>query len=277
MGEIVMEKVLILGASGLVGRALLDEFKDGFDLYGTYSTSFTNLPNHKQFQLEVQQIDKLREITRSIKPDIVISCIRGEFAHQLKFHKELAIELRSSSSRLYFFSTTNVFDGDLSKPHTETDIPISESDYGKFKIDCENMLKEMLGDRAVILRIPAIWSRNSPRWNLIKESIRNNKTIDVYSNLVRSNLLDVQLAKQLRFIIKNKLKGIFHLVTTDMMTEAHFYEEIISTLASEKAILRYSFFQDHADTRYFALISNRDDMPGSLQSTNKDIISNLLR
>jgi dTDP-4-dehydrorhamnose reductase len=219
----------------------------------------------------------LREITRSIKPDIVISCLRGEFAHQLKFHKELAIELRSSSSRLFFFSTTNVFDGDFSKPHTETDIPISESDYGNFNIDCENMLKEMLDDRAVIIRIPAIWGRNSPRWNLIKESIKNNKIIDVYSNLVHSNLLDVQLAKQLRFIIKNKLKGIFHLVTTDMMTQGQFYEEIISILASDKTILRYSLFQDNADTRYFALKSNRDDMPGSQQSTNKDIISFLLR
>ncbi|MCD7035954.1 sugar nucleotide-binding protein [Metabacillus sp. GX 13764] len=272
-----MEKVLILGASGLVGRALLEEFKDGFDLYGTYSTSFTNLPNDKQFQLEVQQIEKLREITRSIKPDIVISCIRGEFAHQLKFHKELALELQSSSSRLYFFSTTNVFDGDFSKPHTETDIPISESDYGNFKLDCENLLKEMLEDRAVIIRIPAIWGRHSPRWNLIKESMRNNKIIDVYSNLFQSNLLDVQLAKQLRFIIKNKLKGIFHLVATDMMTEAQFYEEIISSLASEKAILRYRLFQDNADTRYFALKSTRDDLPDSLQSKNSDIISFLLR
>lgn len=272
-----MEKILILGASGLVGRALIDEFKEGFDLYGTYSSSFTSLPNHKQFQLEVQQIDKLREITRLIKPDIVISCLRGEFANQLKFHKELAIELRRSSSRLYFFSTTNVFDGDFSKPHIETDIPISESDYGNFKIDCENMLKEMLDDRAVIIRIPAIWGRNSPRWNLIKESIKNNKLIDVYSNLVHSNLLDVQLAKQLRFIIKNKLKGIFHLVTTDMMTQGQFYEEILSRLASDKTILRYSFFQDNADKRYFALKSNRDDMPRSLQSTNKDIISFLLR
>ncbi|WML39701.1 sugar nucleotide-binding protein [Neobacillus sp. OS1-2] len=277
MGEIVIEKVLILGASGLVGRALIDECKDGFDLYGTYSTSFTNLPNHKQFQLEVQQIDKLREMIRSIKPDIVISCIRGDFAHQLKFHKELAIELRNSSSRLYFFSTTNVFDGDFSKPHTETDIPISESDYGNFKIDCEHMLLDRLEDQAVIIRIPAIWGSHSPRWNLIKESISNNKIIDVYSNLVRSNLLDVQLAKQLRFIIKNKLKGIFHLSTTDLMTEAHFYDEIIRTLAREKSILRYSFFQDNEETRYFALISTRDDMPGSLQSTNKDIISLLLR
>lgn len=276
MGGNTMEKVLILGASGLVGRALIDEFKDGFDLFGTYSSSLTFLPDGKQFQLEIQQIDKLTNITRSIKPDIVISCLRGEFDQQIKFHKELAMELRNSSSRLYFFSTTNVFDGDYSKPHTEIDIPISESDYGNFKIECENMLKEILDERVMIIRIPAIWGKNSPRWNLIKESIIKNQMIDVYSNLVCNNLLDVLLAKQLRFIIENKLKGIFHLASEDMMTQGQFFEQIINTLASEKSILRYSFFQDNADTRYFALKSNRDDMPGTLQSTNKDIISYLL-
>ncbi|MEH7239527.1 NAD-dependent epimerase/dehydratase family protein [Bacillus sp. JJ1562] len=102
-----MEKVLILGASGLVGRALIDEFKDEFDIYGTYSSSLTSLSDGKQFQLEVQHIDKMRQLIRSIKPDVVISCLRGNFDHQFQFHKELAMELRNSSSRLYFFSIGN--------------------------------------------------------------------------------------------------------------------------------------------------------------------------
>lgn len=276
MGEIVMEKVLILGASGLVGRALIDELKDGYDLYGTYGSSVTSLSDDKQFQLKVQQIDNLKEIIRSIKPDIVISCLRGDFDQQLKFHEELAMELRNKSSRVYYFSTTNVFDGNFSRPHTETDIPISESDYGNFKIESENMLKEILNERVMIIRIPAIWGKDSPRWNSIKESIKNNKVIDVYSNLVCNNLLDVLLAKQMRFIIENKLKGIFHLGSVDMMTQGQFYEKIISKLGSKKSILQYHLFQDNADTCYFTLKSNRNDIPMSLQSTNKDIITYLL-
>ncbi|PGY09640.1 sugar nucleotide-binding protein [Bacillus sp. AFS031507] len=271
-----MEKVLIFGASGLVGRALLDEFKDRFDLYGTYSSSLTSLPNEKQFQLEVQQIDKLKEIIRSIKPDIVISCLRGDFDPQLKFHKELALELQHTSSRVYYFSTTNVFDGDFSRPHTETDLPIAESDYGKFKIACENMLKEVLDDRVMMIRIPAIWGKNSPRLNLIKESIKNNKVIDVYSNLVCNNLLDVQLAKQLQYIIEHKLKGIVHLGTKDSMAQGQFFEQVISKLESDQSILRYQSYQDKDVTYYFQLTSNREDLPVSLQGTNKDIIDYLV-
>jgi len=275
-GEIVMQKILILGASGLVGRAIIDEFTNKFDLYGTYFSSLTSLPNDKQFKLEVHQLEKLKETISTIKPDIVISCLRGEFDQQLKFHKELAMELQNKNSRVYYFSTTNVFDGDLSRPHSETDIPIAESDYGKFKIECENILKDILGERVMIIRIPAIWGKDSPRWKLIEESIKNNKVIEVYSNLVYNNLLDVHLAKQLRFIIENDLKGIFHFGSVDMMTQGQFFEQIISKLACEKNILRYRLYQDKVDTYYFRLNSIRDDIPSSLQSTNQDIISYLL-
>jgi dTDP-4-dehydrorhamnose reductase len=277
MGEkTMMPKMLILGASGLVGRALINEFTGDFDMYGTYSSRLTSLPNDKQFQLDVQQLDKLKEITRIIKPDIVISCLRGEFDQQLTFHKELALELQNKSTRVYYFSTTNVFDGDFSRSHTETDIPIAESDYGQFKIECETMLREVLDERVIIVRIPAIWGKDSPRWNLIKESIKNNNRIDVYSNLVCNNLLDTHLAKQLRFIIENDLIGIFHLGTEDMITQGKFYEQIISKLTSNKDILQFRLYEDKSDIFYFRLHSNRDEIPSSLKSTNQDIISYLL-
>ncbi|MDQ0199223.1 sugar nucleotide-binding protein [Neobacillus ginsengisoli] len=268
-----MEKVLILGASGLVGKALIEECKDGYDLYGTYCSSSTNLPKDKQFQLDVQQIVKMKEILQSIKPDIVISCLRGEFTQQIEFHKELAMELHNSSSVLYYFSTANVFDGDYSRHHTEADIPVAQSDYGKFKIDCENILKQILEDRAIMIRIPAIWGKDSPRMNLIKESIEKNQMINVYSNLVCNNLLDTQLAKQLRFIIENHLKGIFHLGSVDMMTHGEFYERLVNTLSSEAKIVRFNLCDESGDTYYWGLTSNRKDIPDCLQCTNESIIS----
>lgn len=272
----IMQKVLILGASGLVGRALVDELQHGFDLYGTYSSSFTRLPTDKQYKLDVEQMAEMKEIIHSIKPDIVISCLRGEFDQQLLFHKELAMELAKHNSRLYFFSTTNVFDGDFSKAHFETDLPISGTDYGKFKIECENMLTEILNERAIIVRIPAIWGKDSPRWNTVKDSIENNKEIEVYSNLVFNNLLDVLLAKQLRFIIDKELKGIFHLDAVDTLTQGQFYEQILNQLGREKSILRERLYEDNDAAYYFQLRSNRDDFVSAPRNTNAEMISYLV-
>lgn len=273
-----MQKVLILGASGLVGKALIEEMKDVFELYGTYySSSVTNLPKDQQSKLDVHEVAKLKELMRFINPDAVVSCLRGDFDKQLELHTELASELKTSKTRVYYFSTANVFDGDYSRHHSETDAPFAESDYGKFKINCEDALKENLDDRAVIIRIPTIWGKNSPRMNLIRESIKNNQTIDVYSDLECNNLLDTQLAKQLRFIIENQLTGTIHLGSVDMMTHGEFFEKIVNALSPERSILKFKLSNEAGNTLYWGLTSSRNDIPDYLRTTNQQTISYLLQ
>lgn len=184
------------------------------------------LPERNQYQLEIGEIDKMKNIIQSIKPNLIISCLRGDFEQQLLFHKELALEIENTRTTLYFFSTANVFDGDFTKHHTELDTPLAASPYGAFKIDCENTLQEILNERAVIIRIPQIWGRKSPRIDHIKSGIENNQ-IDVYSNLECNNLSDVLLARQLKYIMLNKLNGTFHLGTVDMMSHEHFIKELV--------------------------------------------------
>jgi len=274
--EALMNKILILGASGLIGKALIDEYKNDFDLYGTYSSSTTNLPREKQFQLDITQIDRLKIILKTINPDIVISCLRGDFNQQLEFHKQLAIELKKSEGILYYFSTANVFDGDFSKPHFETDATIAESEYGNFKIKCENTLQQILEERVIVIRIPAIWGKNAPRMNLLKKGIEDNLAIDVYSNLECNNLLDVQLAIQLKYIIDHKLKGIFHLGSIDMMTQAEFFERLIISFSNKKDILKLNLYEENDKKFYFALKSNRKDIPDFFEIANESIISALV-
>ena len=271
-----MKRLLIIGASGIIGKAIIDEFKNDFEVYGTFYSNRTELPSKREFQLGLQQHDKLKEIIRSVQPDIVVSCLRGEFDQQLSFHKQLAFELQNTPSRLYYFSTANVFDGDYSRHHIETDIPVAESDYGNFKIECENTLKQILGDRAIVIRIPAIWGKESPRMNLIRESIEGKKIIDVYSNFECNNLLDTQLAKQLRFIIEKNLKGIFHLGSEDMMTHESFYEALIEALSGESEVLKSNLYNGREDTFYFGLRSDRNEILGFSKNTNQNIISQLV-
>ena len=57
-------------------------------------------------------------------------------------------------------STSNVFDGNLSKPWTEEDVPVPESDYGIFKRKCECMLQEKLSEQLIIFRLSAVWDRD---------------------------------------------------------------------------------------------------------------------
>ena len=62
----------------------------------------------------------------------------------------------------------------------------------------------------------------------------------------------------------------------DIMTQGQFYEQVIRKLGSDMCLIKYHLFQNKVDTSYFTLHSIRNDMPKSLESTNKDILSFIL-
>ena len=275
MGEKV-KKLLIIGASGLVGKALALQCKNEFDIYGTYYTSSTNLTKDKQFQLNIQNAEQLKSILSHVDPDIVISCLHGDFEQLLAFHKLLASELKNRNSLVYFLSTTNVFDGDLSRHHSEVDEPISKSEYGQYKIQCEKMLQQLLGERAIIVRIPGIWGKDSPRFNSLVKNIETNEPIKAYQNLECSFLSDVQLARQLHFVLKNELRGTIHLTAEDKVIESQFYERLLTKLTLNNVAIQYTDYQDPEQLYYFGLDSIRNDFPSTLKMKTQDLVTYLV-
>jgi len=271
-----MKKLLILGASGLVGKAIAKECAKNFDVYGTYFSTKTDLADDKQFQLNIQDEEAMREILHEVQPDIIVSSLRGDFDEQLTFHQNLAEAIKNKATMLYYFSTTNVFDGDMSRHHSESDAPIADSDYGQFKINCENMLTKSLGHRSTIIRIPGIWGKNSPRMNNLKENLEAAEPIQAHRNLECSFLSDRQLARQIRYIVENELTGIFHLGAVDMVRECTFIEKLAGKLTTGDINMQYNIYQDEETTYYFGLVSNRVDLPDDLNVTNEEIISYLV-
>lgn len=160
-----MNKILVLGGSGLLGIAIINEMSkyNNFEVYSTYFKNPILFNQYKSFKLDIRDSYNVNNILSTLKPNIIVSCLRGDFNKQLATHINIAEYLRENDGSLYFFSTTNVFDNDLSKPHYEDDVPNSNTDYGQYKIQCENKMKEILQDNACILRIPQVWGENSLR------------------------------------------------------------------------------------------------------------------
>jgi dTDP-4-dehydrorhamnose reductase len=265
-----MEKVLILGGSGLVGKALINEISkhNKFDIYATYFENKAAVEQHKSFKLDINDASNMYDILNNIKPQRVISCLRGNFDKQLILHKQVAEYLKENGGKLYFFSTTNVFDNDLSRHHYEDDLPSSCTDYGQYKIECEKKITEILQEDACILRIPQVWGKDSPR---MKQLIDNKKVI-VYQKLLVNTNTDIGIAKQAFFIINNNLKGIFHLAAEDVINFKDFYYELIKGLNLDYANIE----EDLEEEGCFAILSKRiNEFPEELIVTNKAVISYL--
>lgn len=265
-------RILILGASGYAGskirEVLLTEYEK---VYGTYCTSNEKYENDSfMFQYEVGDTESLRNIMEEVNPDIVISTIRGDFTLILEEHKIIAdILAQKQNKKMIFISTSNVFDGALDKPHTETDMPKAESEYGKFKIDCEKILSNKLGENCIIIRIPEIWGRNCPRILKFISDINNKVSIQTYKNIYVNYTTNRQIADWSLYIIKNNLKGTFHIGSKEICEYVDFQNRLSKKL--KIGAPRYSIKEFESEF-YQAVLPNRKEIPECLQLTIEEVI-----
>ncbi|MGH4117507.1 sugar nucleotide-binding protein [Clostridium sp.] len=271
-----MNKVLVIGGSGLVGKAIITElnkYKE-YEIYATYFESPISLLNQNIcFKLNIEDADRINSILNTSNPQVIISCLRGNYDKQLILHTKITEYLKKSGGRLYYCSTTNVFDNDLSKPHYEGDLPSSCSEYGQFKIECEKKITEILHDNACILRLPQVWGKDSPRMKQLLKSLANNEKIIVYPKLKLNAITDVVIAKKVLYIIEHYLKGIFHLVADDVISHKELYKELIIGLGFNNESMEEHFEEEG----YFAILSKRNnEFPQQLKLTNKSVINYLI-
>ncbi|NNK75957.1 MAG: NAD-dependent epimerase/dehydratase family protein, partial [Maribacter sp.] len=104
------KKILILGASGFIGNALYKELCSYFDTYGTYNSARRSFEDNQQFFKYDMEEDDIFQLLRKIKPQIIISALRGNFASQIIAHQHLIEYISENDCKLVFISSANVFD-----------------------------------------------------------------------------------------------------------------------------------------------------------------------
>ncbi len=253
------EKVLILGASGTVGAAVYQRLNQckTFDVYGPYYSAKPQDGHMYYFSLE--HAEQIRNLLEELSPSIVISALRGDFGKQAEAHMAAAEYVRDHQGRLLYFSTANVFDGKPDSPHYERDDMQSVSVYGKFKIFCENSIREILGKRAVIIRIPFVYGKNAPRMQQLEEGLKKG-VLEVYQDLQCNYVTDMQIADYVEWIIKERKEGIFHVGTTDVLRYTDFVENLIKESGKPHPVFRCL---DAAGT--MAVLTERKDIPQKLE------------
>ena len=162
-------RILILGVSGFLGSAIYKELHPYYQTFGTYRTPLLAFENNKQFFHYDFEEDDIIEILDVVKPTLIISALRGDFAAQLTAHKHIYEYLCSHlKCKLIFLSSANVFDAYSKYPNYENDTTLSNSIYGRFKIRLEQLFLKLPSKRVVILRLPMVFGVSSPRLNEIK-------------------------------------------------------------------------------------------------------------
>lgn len=257
-----MKRILIIGASGMLGSTLMRFFSKefSFETYGTVrlmgssdSYPLDVLPNLIT-GIDVLSMDSLHKVFADVNPDIVINCVG--VVKQLSgasdplvalplnslFPHRLAKLCSVSNSRLIHISTDCVFSGSKGM-YVESDIPDADDLYGVSK-----RLGEVDYSNAITLRTSIIGHELNGSRSLIDWFLSQTNSVQGFNRAVFSGLPTIEIAHIINdYVIPNsQLRGLYHVSAEpinkyDLLSlVADIYEKDISIVENAKLIINRS-------------------------------------
>lgn len=228
-------RILVTGASGLLGLNLCLEKAKEYDIYGiVHQNQLTNAPFTLMRQ-DLTNVTTLSKIFDQTKPELVINCAAMANVDQCEKHPILAAKIntevpgylaKNCAERAIPFihiSTDAVFDGEKGN-YKETDIPNPLSIYAKTKLEGEKRVLDV-NQMAIIARVNffgfSITGRRSLAEFFLRNLISGNK-IYGFIDILFSTMYVNDLVETLFNMVRKKLTGIYHVVSPDHLSKYDF-------------------------------------------------------
>lgn len=220
-------RVLLLGASGMLGNAMLRQFSrsEGIEVFGSVRSAAvlrqlpTELHSKVICSVDVENWDNLTRLFAEVRPDVVVNCvglvkqlaeaddplaaipINGLLPHRLARLCDLV------GARFIHISTDCVFAGTRGN-YRESDAADAQDLYGRSKLLGEVVDKA----NAITLRTSIIGHELASAHGLIGWFLRQSGSVKGYQRAVFSGLPTVELARIIRdYVLPNAtLHGLYH-------------------------------------------------------------------
>jgi dTDP-4-dehydrorhamnose reductase len=206
----IWPRVLVTGADGQVGRALLKAFAGSAEVIGCNRSS-----------LDLANADQIREKVREIAPDIIINAgaytavDRAESERDLAFAINgrapgvLAEEALRASSLLIHYSTDYVFNGSKKGPWAEDDQTDPLSVYGASKLAGEDAIRKV-GGRYLIFRTSWVYAPEGKNFVLTMLRLgRERDSLNVVDDQIGAPTTADELARATHRITAGIAEGKF--------------------------------------------------------------------
>tara|TARA_B100001027_G_C16199085_1_gene299734 strand:- start:109 stop:933 length:825 start_codon:yes stop_codon:yes gene_type:complete len=269
------KRVLILGASGFLGHSIYKDLSKYYLTYGTYNSNNFKFRSNKKFLKYELENDNIIAVLSSLKPNLIISSLRGPFESQIDCHKLIVEYLNNNKDcKIIFLSSANVFDAYSKFPSYENDATFTNSVYGYFKIKIEYQIQKLDKKQWTIIRLPMVFSSKSHRVSKIKKLYRLNQPIELFPNLVINVCSDIKLVRQLHYLLNRNMFGIFHCGSLDLVHHDFFIKDLIDQIGIKDP--KFKFVYTTNKDRYLAVVSKHNMLPSHLQFESQEIINEII-
>lgn len=220
--EKIKDKILITGAQGLLGSAIVKAAQG----YEVYATDFKDL--------DITEVNKVKARLRKVKPQIVIHVAAYTDVDGCEKNPQIAYRVNVDGTRniaqaccevgakLIFISTDYVFDGNKNTPYREEDEVNPLGVYGKTKAEAEEIVCNLVPQH-LIVRSSFLFGKGKKGFvEAIIEQAKKNKTVkvvcDKYGTPTYVNDLAAAIIGLAEPIVKDKFhfseKNILHITNS---------------------------------------------------------------
>ena len=205
-------KIVVLGAGGRLGAALVRELRPNYDVAGF---------NHAQ--LDLSNLEGLREKVGATPFDVLINAAAFTNVDGCETERDRAFRINAEApgvlaeicsekdAKLIHFSTDYVFDGEKRAPYTEEDLANPISAYGESKLAGEkNVLA--VEDGHLVARVSWVFGPDRPSFidAMIKRAQQDEK-IDAICDKFSTPTYTHDIARMLpQFFDRGVADGILH-------------------------------------------------------------------
>jgi dTDP-4-dehydrorhamnose reductase len=203
-------RVLVTGADGQVGRALLKEFGGNAELISC-----------NRQDLDLSDAGQIRNRVREVAPDVILNAGAYTAVDRAESEPNLAMavngvapgvlaeEARRAGALLVHYSTDYVFDGLKEGPWVEDDATNPLSVYGASKLAGEEAIRTV-GGRFLILRTSWVYAQEGKNFVLTMLRLGHERDpLNVVDDQVGAPTTAAELARGTHTIVTGLLEGRF--------------------------------------------------------------------
>ena len=243
-------RVLVIGASGKVGKALLKSLRirsrDDVEAVGT----FFSHPDPTLFHLDVTNHEQVKDTLFKLRPDVVVQCSAITYAERCEEEPELAWKVnvestrhlvqvcRDLNSKLVFISSDYVFDGERGN-YSEVDEPNPINVLGKTKVEGERLVSRL--PKHLVIRTAVVLDAapsSKSFFRQVVERVGRGENMTVPNDQVENPTLATNLADVITDLILQEENGIFHVAGATPIDRYNLTLRICNTLGLEEDLVR---------------------------------------
>lgn len=241
-----MQKILLIGANGQLGKDLIRVLSHDFVITGTDVE-----------QCDISKREQVSSLFESNRPDLVINTAAWTDVPGCETNDKKAFEVNALgakhiaqacdriSCKLLHISTDYVFDGKKNSPYVESDLPAPLNVYGLSKLTGEYYIQAYCRKYFIVRTSglygihPAIGKKTNFVETMLKKAKEGN-TIKVVDDEVLTPTFTIHLAQQVKKLISTDYFGLYHATSNGACSWYEFAKKIFELAHADAALEKTS-------------------------------------